>query len=216
MLWNCSSDPLKRNAGNHLQLQPADERPEQTHHAQELHPALVLHGVLLTQVGNRVQDGAEQHQTVTQHHVVCCRRKKDNGSLNKYYFYEREKKKTTNWSIKVEIFSHQPLQPFVMTCRSVGSAKTLSSTYLNPRSFQRECLLQPWPPPPADTPPPPRSAPACSASSGRAWRAAWAPGSQSSPAAAAQTHAVNNRKRHAFTIKAWGISWKYMKNQIIK
>lgn len=53
----------------HLHLHGADGGAEQADHAQELHPAQVLHSVFLTHVGDGVQHGAEQHQTITQQDV---------------------------------------------------------------------------------------------------------------------------------------------------
>lgn len=53
----------------HTHLYGADDRAEQADHAEELHPAQVLHRVLLTHVRDGVQRRTDQHQTVTQQDV---------------------------------------------------------------------------------------------------------------------------------------------------
>lgn len=53
----------------HLHLYGADDCAEKADHAQELHPAQVLHGVLLTHIRHRIQRSTEEHQTITQQDV---------------------------------------------------------------------------------------------------------------------------------------------------
>lgn len=53
-------------------MDATDESPKQSHHAQELHPALVLHRVLLAHVGDGVEYATEQDQAVPQDYVMGC------------------------------------------------------------------------------------------------------------------------------------------------
>lgn len=57
-------------------LYGTDDGAEEAQHAQELHPAEVLHGVLLTHVRDGVQGGADQNQAVAQEDVCSCRQKR--------------------------------------------------------------------------------------------------------------------------------------------
>lgn len=57
--------PKTDHAHTHLHLYGADDCAKQANHAQELHPAQVLHCVFLTDIRHGVQRSAEQHQTVT-------------------------------------------------------------------------------------------------------------------------------------------------------
>lgn len=61
---------------NNPQLDTTDEGPEQSHHAQELDPAQVLHRVLLAQVGHSVENSTEQDQAVAQYDISGCRKEK--------------------------------------------------------------------------------------------------------------------------------------------
>lgn len=53
----------------HLHLDGADDCAKQADHTQELHPAQVLHCVLLTHISHSVQRRTEQHQGITQQDV---------------------------------------------------------------------------------------------------------------------------------------------------
>ena len=59
-----------RKHTHNLHLYGAEDGPEEAQHAQELHPAEVLHRVLLAHVGDGVQRGAHQHQAVAQQDVT--------------------------------------------------------------------------------------------------------------------------------------------------
>lgn len=55
-----------------VQLGATDERPEESHHAQEFDATAVLHGDLLAHVGHGVEDGADEDQAVAEDNVTGC------------------------------------------------------------------------------------------------------------------------------------------------
>ena len=54
----------------HSQLNAAEERAEQSHHAQELHPAQVLNDELLTHIRDSIEHGTSQNQQVPKELMV--------------------------------------------------------------------------------------------------------------------------------------------------
>lgn len=70
-----SAPPTHTHTHTHSHLYGTDDGGKQTNHAQELHPAQALHGVLLTHVGDGVQGCADQNQAVAHQNVRSCRQK---------------------------------------------------------------------------------------------------------------------------------------------
>lgn len=60
-----------------LPLNPADQSPEQPHHARKVQEAPLPDRILLAQVGDGIHDGAEQHQPVSQQDVTGCEQEKE-------------------------------------------------------------------------------------------------------------------------------------------